>query len=161
MSISHCYCSDYMTKPTQFGDEPEIFLVLTGQLFAVHTVMGGYSLDALGCGLNPLLLKSDELRAQLAALSRQVIIIVGKDGTAGTVAPLPPANMQEYRLAADGKVLYDLLMGETIRTNRSFLIIFLLHELTLVHPKVELSGVIFKIYYVKIVGQHCRKDTAQ
>ena len=35
----------------------EIFLVLTGQLFAVHTVMGGYSLDALGCGLNPLLLK--------------------------------------------------------------------------------------------------------
>jgi|GEM_PF-6197559 len=22
MSISHCYCSDYMTKPTQFGDEP-------------------------------------------------------------------------------------------------------------------------------------------
>jgi len=23
MSISHCYCSDYMTKPTQFGDEPE------------------------------------------------------------------------------------------------------------------------------------------
>ena len=25
MSISHCYCSDYMTKPTQFGDEPKIF----------------------------------------------------------------------------------------------------------------------------------------
>ena len=25
MSISHCYCSDYMTKPTQFGDEPVIF----------------------------------------------------------------------------------------------------------------------------------------
>ena len=24
MSISHCYCSDYMTKPTQFGDEPKI-----------------------------------------------------------------------------------------------------------------------------------------
>ena len=24
MSISHCYCSDYMTKPTQFGDEPNI-----------------------------------------------------------------------------------------------------------------------------------------
>ena len=23
MSISHCYCSDYMTKPTQFGDEPK------------------------------------------------------------------------------------------------------------------------------------------
>lgn len=26
MSISHCYCSDYMTKPTQFGDEPQIFV---------------------------------------------------------------------------------------------------------------------------------------
>ena len=26
MSISHCYCSDYMTKPTQFGDEP-IFIL--------------------------------------------------------------------------------------------------------------------------------------
>ena len=25
MSISHCYCSDYMTKPTQFGDEPILF----------------------------------------------------------------------------------------------------------------------------------------
>ena len=25
MSISHCYCSDYMTKPTQFGDEPKKF----------------------------------------------------------------------------------------------------------------------------------------
>ena len=25
MSISHCYCSDYMTKPTQFGDEPLFF----------------------------------------------------------------------------------------------------------------------------------------
>ena len=23
MSISHCYCSEYMTKPTQFGDEPQ------------------------------------------------------------------------------------------------------------------------------------------
>ena len=28
MSISHCYCSDYMTKPTQFGDEPKILLTL-------------------------------------------------------------------------------------------------------------------------------------
>lgn len=28
MSISHCYCSDYMTKPTQFGDEPKIFWVV-------------------------------------------------------------------------------------------------------------------------------------
>jgi|GEM_PF-3591639 len=26
MSISHCYCSDYMTKPTQFGDEPSCAL---------------------------------------------------------------------------------------------------------------------------------------
>ena len=25
MGISHCYCSDYMTKPTQFGDEPYFF----------------------------------------------------------------------------------------------------------------------------------------
>ncbi|MCI6617622.1 MAG: hypothetical protein MSD82_02060 [Prevotella sp.] len=66
-------------------------------------------------------LKSDELRAQLASLSRQVIIIVGKDGTGGTVAPLPAANMQEDRLATDGKALYDLLIGEPIGTNRSFL----------------------------------------
>jgi len=30
MSISHCYCSDYMTKPTQFGDEPKkIAIVVT------------------------------------------------------------------------------------------------------------------------------------
>lgn len=28
MSISHCYCSDYMTKPTQFGDEPKIHHLL-------------------------------------------------------------------------------------------------------------------------------------
>ena len=28
MSISHCYCSDYMTKPTQFGDEPQIVVSL-------------------------------------------------------------------------------------------------------------------------------------
>ena len=34
MSISHCYCSDYMTKPTQFGDEPlfvpRLFLTISG-----------------------------------------------------------------------------------------------------------------------------------
>lgn len=37
MSISHCYCSDYMTKPTQFGDEPlkrENNGVITLQLFS-------------------------------------------------------------------------------------------------------------------------------
>jgi len=33
MSISHCYCSDYMTKPTQFGDEPKI---LTNGIFILE-----------------------------------------------------------------------------------------------------------------------------
>ena len=28
MSISHCYCSDYMTKPTQFGDEPKLSSII-------------------------------------------------------------------------------------------------------------------------------------
>ena len=32
MSISHCYCSDYMTKPTQFGDEPKNSLKSQSQL---------------------------------------------------------------------------------------------------------------------------------
>ena len=40
----------------------EMLLVLSSQLLAVYTVVAGYALDALGCGLNPLLLKKPQTR---------------------------------------------------------------------------------------------------
>ena len=44
MSISHCYCSDYMTKPTQFGDEPDLSRGKVANLtceVGVHNVESG------------------------------------------------------------------------------------------------------------------------
>ena len=38
MSISHCYCSDYMTKPTQFGDEPKILPILFLFVFSCSAI---------------------------------------------------------------------------------------------------------------------------
>ena len=53
MSISHCYCSDYMTKPTQFGDEPD-YLIWADAMNLIRKLAkdGNYKMSllvAIGC----------------------------------------------------------------------------------------------------------------
>ncbi len=58
MSISHCYCSDYMTKPTQFGDEPVLCPVVIDILIVLMFTLTTGSSYAAGAYSVPFLLGS-------------------------------------------------------------------------------------------------------
>ena len=72
MSISHCYCSDYMTKPTQFGDEPKFF----SGVRAKKRPLSGKQVWLRGHGFNPNRVNLGQAKRQSRASIMMIMMFI-------------------------------------------------------------------------------------